>query len=54
MCVRTHLSPVLITDPFTPRQTYQTEQYLALSGQPPATLQLMHEDYLYTHIHHCL
>ena len=34
-------------------QTYSIEQHLAFSWKPPATLQLMRENYSYTNIHHC-
>ena len=39
---------------FTPRQTCSIEHHFHFSGMRPAMLQLMHEDYSSTNIHHCL
>ena len=51
-------STVLRTDQgtlhFTSWQTCSTEHHLDFSGKHPAILQLMHKDYSYTNIHHCL
>ena len=35
-----------------PWQTCSVKQHLNYSGKHPATLQLMHKDYLYTNTHH--
>ena len=47
-----------MTDPgainFPSWQTCSVEHYLDFTGQHPATLQLMLEDYSYTNTHHCV
>ena len=38
----------------TPWQTCSIKHHLKFFWKHPAMLQLMHEDYSYTNIHHCL
>ena len=39
---------------FTPWQTSYIKHYLSFPGKHSAMQQLVHKEYLYTNIHHCL